>query len=308
MPISAVPPAPLSASALATDAPPAASSVLAARMAAAVEAMPAFAHSVRRVVELAQDSACPPRALVEVIRTDPVLTVKVLRVVNSSYYALARPVSSIDQAVVFLGIHAIKNLALGVATIGLLPSHGEGGFDAAAYLDHSLTCAVLARALAERTPGADPNDAFLAGLLHDFGKVVLAHHLPQDFARACEMSAWQQRALGACLHEVVGFSPAEVGAQLVEKWRFAPALVHTLRHLHQPQCDDTPLTACVFAANALAQRLGHTFGGYWADPPWPASVAARLGASMQDAQAQLSDVNALLAASSELLALSRALG
>jgi len=141
---------------------------LSLRLAAAVDSMPAFPKNVQRILALTSNLACSPKDLVNIIGKDPVVTVKVLRVVNSAYYGLSTRMTSIDHAVVFLGFNTIKNLALSMAAISMLPSNPLAGFDGQRYLVHSLTVAGLARRLAQQLPEADPNDCFIAGLINYF--------------------------------------------------------------------------------------------------------------------------------------------
>jgi len=267
---------------------------LSLRLAAAVEQMPAFPKSVQKILELTRDVACAPKDLVQVIDRDPVVTVKVLRVVNSAYYGLAKQITSVNHAVVFLGFNTIKNLALSMAAIGMLPSNPLAGFDGQRYLLHSLTTAAIARQLALRLPQIDPHDAFIAGLLHDFGKVVVAQFMPAEFRRSVEMSLWNEQPLHQALLEVIGVDHAEVGAMLAEKWRFAPDLVDTIRHLHTPEQCDTDMLACVFAANQISKRLGLDFGGCPVETALPDVVARRLAGPLDAVQASLGDLSPLL--------------
>jgi len=267
---------------------------LSLRLAAAVEQMPAFPKSVQKILELTRDVACAPKDLVQVIDRDPVVTVKVLRVVNSAYYGLAKQITSVNHAVVFLGFNTIKNLALSMAAIGMLPSNPLAGFDGQRYLLHSLTTAAIARQLALRLPQIDPHDAFIAGLLHDFGKVVVAQFMPAEFRRSVEMSLWNEQPLHQALLEVIGVDHAEVGAMLAEKWRFAPDLVDTIRHLHTPEQCDTDMLACVLAANQISKRLGLDFGGCPVETALPDVVARRLAGPLDAVQASLGDLSPLL--------------
>ncbi len=109
-----------------------------------------------------------------------------------------------------------------------------GGFDGQQYLLHSLATAGIAKQLASRVGDADPMDCFIAGLLHDFGKVVFAQAMPQEFRRALEVSQWQETSLHQALREIIGVDHAVVGAMLVEKWRFAPQLVEAIRNQIRP--------------------------------------------------------------------------
>lgn len=264
------------------------------RLAAAVESMPAFPKSVQKILDLTRDVNCSPKDLVQVIDKDPVVTVKVLRVVNSAYYGLSNPITSIDHAVVFLGFNTIKNLALSIAAIGMLPGNAMTEFDNQRYLMHSLTTAGLARQLAKLLPQVDSQDCFIVGLLHDFGKVVVAQFMPEEFKRAMALSQFQEIALHHAVIQVVGVDHTTVGAMLAQKWRFADDLVDTIKHLHQPEQCDTDLMACVSAANQISKQLGYDFGAYLLSEELAPSVSARLGGTLAQVTEKLGDVSALV--------------
>jgi len=263
------------------------------KLAAAVDGMPAFPKSVQRVLELTRDVNSTPKDLVEVIDKDPVLTVKILKVVNSAYYSLPKQITSVGHAVVYLGFNTIKNLALSIAAIGMLPKSNEAGFDGQQYLLHSLATAAIAKQLALRVDDADPMDCFIAGLLHDFGKVVLAQFMPREFKAALEASQAQGGSLHLALRNVLGADHAVVGAMLVEKWRFAPHLVDTIRHQYGPELNDSDMIACVFGANQISKKLHFGDAGNCLVEEFPPAVAKRLGGSMDAVIASLGDLNPL---------------
>lgn len=252
------------------------------KLAAAVDGMPAFPKSVQKILELTRDVSCAPKDLVQVIDKDPVVTVKVLRVVNSAYYSLPKQVTSINHAVVYLGFNTIKNLALSIAAIGILPADNAAGFDGPQYLIHSLTTASIAKQLASGVGRADPLECFIVGLLHDFGKVVLAQSMPKEFRLALETSQWNEVPLHLALREIIGADHAFVGAMLVERWRFSADLVEVIRHQHSPEINDTPMMACVFAANQISKKLKFGFGGNPCVEEFPPTVAKRLGGTLDD--------------------------
>ncbi len=263
------------------------------KLAAAVDGMPAFPKSVQRVLELTRDVNSTPKDLVEVIDKDPVLTVKILKVVNSAYYSLPKQITSVGHAVVYLGFNTIKNLALSIAAIGMLPKSNEAGFDGQQYLLHSLATAAIAKQLALKVDDADPMDCFIAGLLHDFGKVVLAQFLPHEFKTALEVSQTRGTSLHLALREVLGVDHAVVGAMLVEKWRFAPHLVETIRHQYGPELTDSDMIACVFGANQISKKLNFGAAGNSLVEEFPPAVAKRLGGSLDVVIASLGDLNPL---------------
>ena len=266
---------------------------LAKKLAAAVDGMPAFPKSVQRVLELTRDVNCTPKDLVEVIDKDPVLTVKILKVVNSAYYSLPKQITSVGHSVVYLGFNTIKNLALSIAAIGMLPKTNDAQFDVQQYLLHSLATAAIAKQLALKVDDADPMDCFIAGLLHDFGKVVLAQFMPKEFRTALDVSQQQGKSLHLALRDVMEVDHAVVGAMLVEKWRFAPKLVETIRHQYSPELADSDMIACVFGANQIGKQLKFGFAGNLLVEAFPPKVAKRLGGTLEEVIARLGDLNPL---------------
>ena len=260
---------------------------------AAVDGMPAFPKSVQRVLELTRDVNSTPKDLVEVIDKDPVLTVKILKVVNSAYYSLPKQITSVGHAVVYLGFNTIKNLALSIAAIGMLPKTNEAGFDGQQYLLHSLATAAIAKQLALKVDDADPMDCFIAGLLHYFGKVVLAQFMPREFRSALEVSQQQGSSLHLALRATLGVDHAVVGAMLVEKWRFAPHLVETIRYQYGPELADSDMIACVFGANQISKKLNFGFAGNLLVEEFPAAVGKRLGGVLEEVIVSLGDLNPL---------------
>ena len=263
------------------------------KLTAAVDGMPAFPKSVQRVLELTRDVNSTPKDLVEVIDKDPVLTVKILKVVNSAYYSLPKQITSVGHSVVYLGFNTIKNLALSIAAIGMLPKTNEAGFDGQQYLLHSLATAAIAKQIALKVGDADPMDCFIAGLLHDFGKVVLAQFMPAEFRHALEASQQQGSSLHLELRKTLGVDHAVVGAMLVEKWRFAPHLVETIRYQYGPELADADMIACVFGANQISKKLNFGFAGNLLVEEFPSAVAKRLGGTLDEVITLLGDLNPL---------------
>lgn len=263
---------------------------LSQKLSAAMDRMPAFPKSVQRILELTSDVNCSPKDLVQVVEKDPVITLKILKVVNSPFYGLPRKITAINHALVFMGFNTVKNLALSIAAIGMLPRENAAGFDAQQYLLHSLSTASIAKLLGTRVGGVDSADCFIAGLLHDFGKVLLAQHMPKEYAQAVAASQATGASLHALLDESIGTNHAEVGALLVEKWRFAPVLVETIRSQHGPAAQDTDLVACVFGANQISKRLHFGSGGNALVEEFPASIAQRLGGSLDEVMASLGNL------------------
>jgi len=243
----------------------------------AVERMPAFPKSVQKVLELTRNLDCSPKVLVQVIENDPVMTMKILRVLNSAYYSLPSKITSINHSVVFLGLNTVKNIALSIAAIGILPKKNSADFDVNAYLLHSLTTAAIAKHLSGRVGGSDPMDSYVAGLLHDFGKVVFAQFMPEQFKTALEKSQKGEISLFSAEMETIGTDHTVVGSMLAERWQFPKPLIDAIRSHHSEKAGDTVMSACVYAANQISKKMKFGFSGDLRAENLPPAVAKHFG-------------------------------
>ncbi|MDD2721600.1 MAG: HDOD domain-containing protein [Gallionella sp.] len=283
------------------------SSEMSQRLASAVEKMPAFPKSVQRILELTGDINCDPRELIQVIEKDPVMTMKLLRILNSAYFSFSKQITSVNQSVVYLGLNTVKNLALSFAAMGTLPRQNAAGFDVERYLLHSLTTANLARTLCQRygKDDTDPGDCYIAGLLHDFGKVVFAQFLAEEFRRALALSAEQSMPLYLAEREVIGTDHTVVGGMLVEKWQFPQQLVNNIRHHHDACLNGNTVQNCLFAANQISKQLAPGCGGDAVVEAFPDALQAYFGGDLQGLIASLGDLSGLLSEASLFARMSR---
>lgn len=258
----------------------------------AVERMPAFPKSVQKVLELTRNINCLPKELVGVIEKDPVMTLKILKVINSAAFALPNKMTSINQAVVFLGLNTVKNMALSFAAVGMLPRTNAAGFDIQKYLMHSLTTASIARALATKYAHGevDPSDVYIAGLLHDFGKVVFAQFMAKEFQQALAYSKEKQVALNVAEQAVIGADHSVVGAMLVKRWQFAPALIDCIRD-HHVESASGAMVDCLRMADQICrhQNFGDSGNPYW--PGEPVVSPQRFGGDIEQVVAAMGDLS-----------------
>jgi putative nucleotidyltransferase with HDIG domain len=273
------------------------SSELSRKLSAAVEKMPAFPKSVQRILELSRDINCPPKELVSVIEKDPVMTMKLLRILNSAYYSFPKQITSVSQSIVYLGLNTIKNMALSFAVIGALPQKNAAGYDMQRYLMHSLITASLARMLCQKfnKDGTDPGDCNLAGLLHDFGKIVFAQSLPGEFKQVLAYSEEHQVPLHIAERKIIGMDHSVVGAMLVEKWQFPKNLCEVIRHHHDDSLPPSTLQYCLHVADNLSKhKIFHNDEGREL-ATLPPSIAARFGSSYDEIIVKLGDLSNVVA-------------
>ncbi len=249
-----------------------------------VERMPAFPQGVTKVLELTARADCAPKELVKVIEHDPVMTMKILKLVNSAFYGLSRPINSINHGVVFVGINTIKNLALTIAAIGMLPQRNAAGFDMNQFLMHSLGVAGISKKLASvlGVPDKDATDYFIAGLLHDFGKVALAQYKAEEFREALALAADGEMTLAQAEQQVLGVDHAEIGALLAENWTLPMELVDCIRYHHQPEVEleNGTMRDAVFAANLVVHSVPFGISGNHQIVEFPANIQKRFGCDL----------------------------
>jgi len=218
--------------------------------------LPQVSAAALKLVELLEADDDSDEAI-RLIKSDSVLTAKLLRVCNSSALALPDPVSSVEHALLLLGYRQVLGLVLslgfGSSMKVALPGYA---LTANGLLRHALATASAAESLAIHglCPGTDSSVAFTVGLLHDIGKLVIAQALTreaQDVIRK-HMSAEGLGSIEA-EREVLGTDHAEVGACLLHIWRLPQTLVEAAANHHQPVLRPKPeLSAVVHLANRIA--------------------------------------------------------
>ncbi|MDX8389193.1 MAG: HDOD domain-containing protein [Mariprofundaceae bacterium] len=243
-----------------------------------VEGMPAFPKSVQRILELTAGMDCSPKELVQVIEHDPVMMMKLLKLVNSAFFGLSREVTSINHAVIYIGINTIKNLALSVATMGMLPRTNKAAYDTHGFLLHSLTTASISVLLSGRTDigNEDPGDFFVAGLLHDFGKMVFALFMPDEFGKALTLAADGVMPLHEAELQMIGSDHTEIGAMLADQWELPQRLASAIREHHSPASGGV-LQDCLSTANMISKHLAFGVSGNYAMGELTASASDRFG-------------------------------
>ncbi len=188
------------------------------------------------------------------IERDVALSAKILQIVSSAFFGLPSGVKSIRSAVTYLGIDTMKALVLSAEVFRALPVKRTARFELAAFQKASLATAHVARKLLEGRPDAD--DAFMAGLLHDVGQLIIASRLPDD-AQAIERCMSDEGA-SRCEAEqrVIGGTHGELGAYLLGLWGLPQRVVEAVAHHHAPGSVESE-TFDVVAAVEVASRLVH---------------------------------------------------
>ena len=203
-----------------------------------IEKMPSLSTTVIKVIEICDSPNTSPNDLNRIISLDPVLTGQVIRLVNSAYYAVAHRVTSLTRAIIMLGINTVKNLALSTAILKGIESRGvESGLSMDVFWEHSIRVGVGARYLAQmkNIDKAGLEEYFVAGLLHDLGKIPLSNCFPSGYELVMKTAFQEKLNLLDVEFEAFETDHCQVGRMIAEKWRLNKALSESIIYHHFPE-------------------------------------------------------------------------
>lgn len=215
-------------------------------------------HVAIKVNQLASSETSTMHDFEEIVRLDPVLVMRLLRLVNSSYFGLANKIESIPRAVAYLGMKALRNLVAVDAIKNLfMGKDKDDGFSRNNLWLHSATVAILAQMIAIRIFGRKGDDAFLAGILHDIGMIVEDQVAGDKLREAAALYQKGSSTIIACEREAIGADHCEVGDLLTESWNISSEVREAIR-LHHHDIRDNPIdsiTSILQLAEFFATRM-----------------------------------------------------
>lgn len=214
--------------------------------------LPAASGIVFELLRVIDQDEVGAATLAEIVSRDPAIVIRLLRIANSSFYALPRQVESVADAIAILGWRQVRTLAAGIAVFHTFGDVRSTELELGRFWRHGVSVAVAARELALRMR-LNEGGTFVAGLIHDIGRLVVAHAFP-EYARAIA----RYQGTHACPvveaeQAVLGLDHAHIGGLLAERWRFPPAICEGIAQHHAAVAAPLPpLATAVRLANALA--------------------------------------------------------
>lgn len=186
---------------------------------------------------------------------DQALMAKTLRLANSPVYGLQVKVTTLSQAITFLGFQATRNLIIAAAVTGCFAEGRCSGFDYKAFWRHSIATAACAKVLARRMK-FNQDYAFTAGLLHDIGRLVLVTSFPEQYAKALAYRKEHDCELLEAERQVLGVDHVAAGVALAGHWNFSDTMRLAIAHHHDPEAPGAGfLATIVHVANAIVHAL-----------------------------------------------------
>ena len=222
-----------------------------------IDLLPSLSPAVQEIIVISNDITASPKDLLEIIRTDPVLTAKILRLVNSAYFSLSHQVVSLNRALVLLGFNTIKNIAISTEFVKLSSSSPTNKFFQYQDLwEHMIGVGAAGKYIA-RGCGEDRKvleEYFIAGLIHDLGDFLLMRFLPEEFHRIRVFALEKNLSLRDCSRQVLGFSSGEMGVALAGRWKLQAHLQKVIAKLENPnQGSEVKLEKIVMLADKFCR-------------------------------------------------------
>jgi HD-like signal output (HDOD) protein len=240
----------------------------ASRLVSEVDDIPPMSHVVNRVLQLLSEPERSIEDIASVLSEDQAMVARIIRVSNSALYRSLQEVRGLNSAMTRMGFKAIRSILLSSAAKDLLLSDkGTGGMWGRVLWQHAKECALASRRIAEQISYQDPEEAFVGGMLHDMGKmIILLKHqnlIPQirKFQTAENLNSVEAE------RRVLGFSHSEIGGLLMQKWHMPEILTHCVRHHHRPDASGeggqlawiVSYGNCLSNLHGLNESIGTTF-------------------------------------------------
>ncbi|WP_353685373.1 HDOD domain-containing protein [Thermodesulfovibrio sp. 3462-1] len=222
-----------------------------------IESLPTIPPILKKILSVIEDPRVSLQKITDFVSSDPTLTARVLKMVNSPVYGFPGRISSVSHAMVILGLNAVKGLLLGVSVFEIMQKNMIG------LWEHSLSTAIFARIIAMKRQLQAPEEISIGALLHDIGKVIFIMAFKDEYMKIINSAQEKASFLYEIERQYFGLTHAEVGGIIAKKWKFPQKLIEPIMYHHRPQLAEKfqVETAIVHISNILALARGVGYSG-----------------------------------------------
>jgi HD-like signal output (HDOD) protein len=230
-----------------------------------LSSIPTLPTVIDRLSRLLQNPKTSAEEVGKAITTDQALASKVLRLVNSAFYGFPGRISTITHAIVILGFSTVKNVVLTASIFDAFRSKGNNNdsFNLDKFWLHSIACGAASLSIAKQIGNNEKEECFIAGLIHDIGKLILCQYLPDKFDQVLQHSIRNDQLLYKSEYEILDCTHQEIGGYLTEKWNLPLSLQNAVKYHHNPSPihDKFVITSIVHCADIFVRALDFGNGG-----------------------------------------------
>jgi HD-like signal output (HDOD) protein len=200
-----------------------------------IENLPTLPVIVQQIQKLIENPNSNMSHIATIITRDQSIAARVVRLVNSAFYGIGTKISSIQQAIMLLGLNTVKNLVIGVSVVKIFEGSPNASiFDRQKFWLHTFGCATGARLIAKNLNLDEPEDFFMAGLLHGIGILVLDQFFHDEFVAIIQQTVKTKIELTLVEANIIGITHCEIGEVIARKWRIPEFLTIAIRHHNKP--------------------------------------------------------------------------
>ena len=229
-----------------------------------ISGLPTLPTMLNQINKLMMNPRTSAKEVAQLISSDPSITAKVLRVVNSSFYGFPNRITTITHAIVILGFNTVKSIVLSSSIFDVFKKGtGVSHFNRSEFWKHSIGTGAVARVVGKAAGYTALEELFIAGLVHDVGKIILDQYIHDNFEQILAKVASKNCLIREAEEETLGYNHADIGGWLFQKWNMSKGIVECTRFHHNPALasEHPKPVAVVHVSDVIARALRFGNGG-----------------------------------------------
>ncbi len=260
-----------------------------------IDTLPTIPSVLKKLLSVMENPKVSLNEIGAFISNDPVLTSRVIKVVNSPVYGFPGRISSVNQALILLGLNVVKGMLLGVSVFEAMKKAMEG------LWEHSIGCAVTSKIIAIKKGIGDIEEISVAGILHDIGKVALGLKFPDEYKGVIKTAVDKGLWIVDAEKELFFVTHADTGSWIGKRWNFPKSLLEIIEYHHKPHLSKgfAVQTAVIHLADILVRAKGFGFAGDHVIPLINPTAWQTIGLTAQDLKEVIAEMDDSLSESGD---------